>query len=69
MEEGSAKYVLGIEGSANKVGVGTFSYNQASSISRARFFPILARLSSLLLELVSCPEKPQSTIRKKSSAS
>lgn len=69
MEEDPAKYVLGIEGSANKVGVGTFNHIQVSLISMVPFFPTLARLSSLLPEPVSCLDKLQNIIPKKSSPS
>jgi len=57
---------LGIEGSANKIGVGKFLnletlhfnfFNQVSLIARAKSFLTLVKPSSLLPEPVFSPEK------------
>ena len=44
MEE-AKKYVLGIEGSANKVGIGTSNPTKASLTSKEISYPILERPS------------------------
>lgn len=61
MEDNETKYVLGIEGSANKVGVGTSQTIQASSISKEIYFPTPGKPLSHHQEQAFYPEKPQNT--------
>lgn len=64
-EEHKPKYVLGIEGSANKVGVGNHSNIKGSWTSVATFSPTLAKHLLHHLELDSFPDKQQNIILNK----
>ena len=64
MEE-AKKYVLGIEGSANKVGIGTSNPTKASLTSKEISYPILERLSWHLQEQASYQGKQHSITQKK----
>lgn len=65
MEEDKPKYVLGIEGSANKVGVGKSITIQASWTFKEIYSPTLARHLSLLQALASSQDKQPSIIPNK----
>lgn len=64
MEE-AKKYVLGIEGSANKVGIGTLNKTKVLSTFKETLYLILEKLSLHLQEQASCQEKQHSIMQKK----
>ena len=64
MEE-AKKYVLGIEGSANKVGIGNTNLTKASLTFKEISYRILERPSSHLQEQASYLEKQHSIMQKK----
>lgn len=64
--EKKRQYVLGIEGSANKIGIGKFEVNQVSSIMKGILLPTQEKHLWLHLELDFYPEKQLNIMPKKS---
>jgi hypothetical protein len=61
--------VLGIEGSANKVGVGMRDDMQGLSIFRERYWPTPGKHLSRRQGQASCPERQPSIMQRRSSPS
>jgi hypothetical protein len=65
MESDKPRYVIGIEGSANKVGIGIHQEMKESSIFKGISFQTQEKLLSLLRALDFCRDKQPTTMPNK----